>query len=99
MCVAPAEGNSSEQENDPDAQPGGEDGSEPADPVCGKLAGCVGDIHDPECPLYVAPVEPDEEPEEVPAPVEPTEENLILDPVPVVEDELSGHLRRRGQRK
>ena len=94
--VAPAEGNSSEQENDPDAQPGGENGSEPADPVCGKLAGCVGDTHDPECPLYVAPVEPDEEPEEVPAPVEPAEENVILDPVPVVEDELSGTCGAEG---
>ena len=44
----------------------------------------------------MAPVEPDEEPEEVPAPVEPAEENVILDPVPVVEDELSGTCGAEG---
>ena len=91
--VAPAEGNSSEQENDPDAQPGGENGSEPADPVCGKLAGCVGDIHDPECPLYVAPVEP----EELPAPVEPTvEDNVIADPVSLADGEMTGNCGAEG---
>ncbi len=26
--------------------------SEPAEPVCGALEGCVGDVHDPDCPLY-----------------------------------------------
>lgn len=83
--VAPVEGDSSEPGNDLDAQPGGEDVSAP---VCAELAGCVDGSHDPECPLYVAPVEP----EEVPAPVEPAEENVILDPAPVVENgEMSGN--------
>lgn len=91
--VAPAEGNSSEQENSTDTQPGGEDVSDPADPVCAELAGCVDGAHDPECPLYMAPVEP----EEVPAPVEPTEENVILDPAPVVENgEMSGNCGAEG---
>ena len=91
--VAPAEGDPSETENDPDAQPGGEDVSDPADPACAELAGCVDGSHDPECPLYVAPVEP----EEVPAPVEPTEENVILDPAPVVENgEMSGNCGAEG---
>ena len=90
--VAPAEGDSSEPENNADAQPGGEDVSDPADPACTELAGCVDGSHDPECPLYVAPVEPDAEPEEVPAPAEPAEENVILDPAPVVENgEMSGN--------
>lgn len=91
--VAPAEGNSSEQENSTDTQPGGEDISDPAAPVCAELAGCVDGSHDPECPLYVAPVEP----EEVPTPVEPTEENIILDPAPVVENgEMSGNCGAEG---
>lgn len=86
--VAPAEGNSSEQENDPDAQPGDEDGSE----VCGNLEGCDGDTHDPECPLYVAPVAPTEEPEEQTVPVELVEENGIVEPVPVAENgKISGN--------
>lgn len=90
--VAPAEGDSSEPENNADAQPGGEDVSDPADPACTELAGCVDGSHDPECPLYVTPVEPDAEPEEVPAPAEPAEENVILDPAPVVENgEMSGN--------
>lgn len=94
--VAPAEGDSSEPGNDLDAQPGGEDGSEPANLACAELAGCVDGSHDPECPLYVAPVEPDAEPEEVPAPVEPTEENTILAPAPVVEDGMSGNCGAEG---
>ena len=97
LCKAQAEPTTTEPENDPDIQPGGEDVSEPADPACAKLEGCVDGSHDPECPLYEAPVEPDTEPEEVPAHVEPTEENVILDPAPVAENgEMSGNCGAEG---
>lgn len=96
LCEAQAEPTTTEPENDPDAQPGGEDVSDPADPACAELAGCVDGSHDPECPLYVAPVEPDTEPEEAPAPVEPTEGNAILAPAPVVEDGMSGNCGAEG---
>lgn len=76
--VAPAEGNSAELGNDPAAQPGGEDGSEPADPVCAELAGCVDGAHDPECPLYVVPVEP-------------VAENEIDDMAALADDGMSGN--------
>ena len=93
LCEAQAEPTTTEPGNDPDAQHGGEDGSEPAGPICAELAGCVDGSHAPECPLYVAPVEPDE----VPAPVEPTEENAILDPAPVANSgELSGTCGAEG---
>lgn len=70
----PVEGKPSQAGNDPNAQPGDEDGSE----VCGNLEGCDGDTHEPECPLYVAPVEP-------------VAENVILAPAPVAGDEMLGN--------
>ena len=33
------------------------------DPVCAGLPGCGGEAHDPECPLYMAPEGPEEEPD------------------------------------
>ncbi len=72
---------------------GGGDVSKPTGPACTELEGCNGDTHAEGCPLYVAPVEP----EEVPAPVEPAEENVILDPAPVVENgEMSGNCGAEG---
>ena len=96
LCEAQAEPTTTEQENGMDTQPGGEDVSDPAGPVCAELAGCVDGSHAPECPLYVAPVVPDEETEEVPAPVEPAEENVILDPAPVLENGMFGNCGESG---
>ena len=86
---APADGEQPVSEPE-DEQPGEEDISAPADLVCSELEGCEGDTHAEGCPLYVAPVEPTEEPEEQTVPVEPVAENGINDTALLDEGEMTG---------
>ena len=67
----PAEEPGDEPVDEPTEGPAGE----PTETACAGLEGCDGDTHAEGCPLYAAPVELDAELEEVPAPVEPAEEN------------------------
>ena len=95
----PSDTGSTEPSGETPGEPPVEEPTEPEAPVCAQLEGCVDGAHDPECPLYVEPEKPAEEPE-VPltdlTPAEPVEEKpaaaeeLEADAAPLANDEMSG---------
>lgn len=86
-----------ESEEEPTKEPA----EEPEVPACAGLEGCDGDTHAEDCPLYVAPVEPD-----IPltglAPAEPVEEEaaaadeLGADAAPLADAVASGDCGAEG---
>lgn len=76
---------------------GGGDVSKPTGPACTELEGCNGDTHAEGCPLYVAPVKPDAEPEETFTPVaEPAAENGMVYTALLADDGMTGNCGAQG---
>lgn len=101
----PSDTGSTEPSGETPGEPPVEEPTEPEAPVCAQLEGCVDGAHDPECPLYVEPEKPAEEPE-VPltdlTPAEPVEEKpaaaeeLEADAAPLADDGMSGSCGAEG---
>ncbi len=101
----PSDTGSTEPSGETPGEPPVEEPTEPEAPVCAQLEGCVDGAHDPECPLYVEPEKPAEEPE-VPLtdliPAEPVEEKpaateeLEADAAPLANDGMSGNCGADG---
>ena len=101
----PSDTGSTEPSGETPVEPPVEEPTEPEAPVCAQLEGCVDGAHDPECPLYVEPEKPAEEPE-VPltdlTPAEPVEEKpaaaeeLEADAAPLADDGMFGNCGADG---
>ena len=101
----PSDTGSTEPSGETPGEPPVEEPTEPEAPVCAQLEGCVDGAHDPECPLYVEPEKPAEEPE-VPltdlTPAEPVEEKpaaaeeLEADAAPLADDGMFGNCGADG---